>query len=249
MHVQFFGHQIQNPVLKVVVITGAAAFAVALVAVIAVILIPVLGAVLTGVILILAVVLLLLVVFVPLVSFLGVILSPGKRGSGIERTEERPLESFNSVKISGSASAVVVMGDEPSVTVSTDENLLEFVETRVRNGVLHTGFSKRVSAVSPLRLSISAVELRELAVSGAAKVKASGESEELRVRVSGAGRVDASELIARRVTVGVSGAGRVDVHAEDELSVKISGAGRVSCSGSPEKVHRRISGAGKVTVL
>ncbi len=80
-------------------------------------------------------------------------------------------------------------------------------------------------------------------------MKASGETDELRVKVSGAGRVDASELIARRVAVVVSGAGRVDVHAEEELSVRISGAGRVSCSGKPGKVHRHISGAGRVTIL
>ncbi len=223
MPVQFFGHEVENPILKTVITIGAAVFAAALLAVIAVILIPVLGAVLTGVLLVVAVILVLLIIFVPLISFLGVIFSSGRRGSGRERTEERSLESFHSVKVSGKVSAVVVIGDEPSITVSTDDNLLEFVRTEVRKGVLHVGFSRGVSASVPLRLSISAAELRELALGGAARVKASGETDELRVKVSGAGRVDASELIARRVAVVVSGAGRVDVHAEEELSVRISG--------------------------
>lgn len=156
MPVQFFGHEVENPILKTVITIGAAVFAAALLAVIAVILIPVLGAVLTGVLLVVAVILVLLIIFVPLISFLGVIFSSGRRGSGRERTEERSLESFHSVKVSGKVSAVVVIGDEPSITVSTDDNLLEFVRTEVRKGVLHVGFSRGGISLCPP----SAVHLR-----------------------------------------------------------------------------------------
>lgn len=269
MNIRFFNREVENPVLKVLIGIGAAVFAVALVAAILAILIPVLGAILTGVLLIVAVVLLLLLVFLPFIAFLGVIFSGGRKGSGTIRSETRTVEPFDSVKISGRAEVYVKCGEEQSVTVSTDDNLLDCVETEVSDGEFSVSFSKPVSHSSSFRVDLVLKELRRLRVfgaskvflenmqteqlslrvSGAAEVKGSGNVHTFKLRISGAGKASAGDLVSQVAEVRISGAGSARIHAEEKLSVKISGAGRVTCSGNPETVEKHISGAGRVELL
>jgi len=269
VEIRFFSREVENPVLRFLLALGAAVFAAALAGVVLVILLPLLGTILTGVLLVVAVVLALLVVFLPFIAFLGVVFSRGKKGSGVIQSETRELEPFTSLRISGAAEIRAVCGDQQSVMVSTDDNLLELVETSVKGGELAVGFSKPVTATSSLKVYITLKELKKLKTQGASKVfleeiktdelsiraggasriEASGTVNTLSLKISGAGKYNGAELYAEQANVTIKGAGNARIHAGEKLSVNISGAGRVVCSGNPGTVEKHISGAGTVVVL
>lgn len=266
MTVMFFGREIENPLLKILVAAGAAVFAAALAALVLLLVLPVLAAVLTGALLVVAVILVLLVVFLPFVAFLGVVFSRREKGSGNRKSETRVLEPFDSVRISGVASVAVSCGSEQEVIVSTDDNLLDNLETAVSGSELRISISrpafwkeapkiaislpllKALNASGACRAEISEVSSDELFIrgSGAAKISASGEAKTLKLRISGAGKIDCSDLKAVNAEVSIAGAGGVKVHALEELRAKVSGAGRVVYFGDPGKVERRVSGAGRI---
>jgi hypothetical protein len=52
-------------------------------------------------------------------------------GSGVEASEQRDVEAFREIELDGSADVTVTIGGPPSVTVTTDDNLLERVTAEV----------------------------------------------------------------------------------------------------------------------
>lgn len=234
-----------------------------------VVLVPILAGVLTGVLLILAVVFVLLLFIVPLAILFRGVFHRSVKGSGVKKTELRRPEPFSSLRVSGRVRARVLCGRPPEVSVTTDDNLLQYLDSGVKSEVLSVGFNRSVSSRSGVDLEISVQELEGLTisgaaevsisdvgtdelcvvVSGAAEVRASGKADTLRLRISGAGKIHALELAAEKASVRISGAGSVELRAERELNVRISGAGSVRCAGQPEKVRKQITGAGRVTLV
>lgn len=188
------------------------------------------------------------------------------RGSGLRVTEERPLEDFDRITISGPFRVMVRAGQDPRLVVRGDDNLLEHVEARVREGHLQVGTPRvSISSQRPLELEIGVRRLHAfqvtgsahfelegvdserltVAVSGSANGRATGRVEALTIQVSGSARLEFFELAAREVDLAVSGSGRVDLHAEERLDSSISGSAAVRYRGTPA-VMTRSSGSASV---
>lgn len=233
------------------------------------VLVPILAGVLTGVLLILAVVFVLLLFIVPLALLFRGVFHRSVQGSGVKETESRRPEPFSALRVSGKIRARVLCGCPQGVSVTTDDNLLQYLDTRVRNGELSVGFNRSVSSKTGVELEVSLPKLEGLAisgagevsisdaesdelcigVSGAAEVGVSGKADTLRLKISGAGKIHAAELAADKASVRITGAGSVELRAEKELNVRISGAGSVRCAGQPGKVEKHITGAGRVKLV
>lgn len=189
----------------------------------------------------------------------------GIPGSGIIKTESREIRSFDAIEFAGAATLMISIGDETSLTITGDDNLLEFVDTEVDNQVLKIAFSQSIAPSKSMQFVITTPDLDrlkiagackatvadlssdsfELAASGAVNVTCSGVTEAMKVAISGAGSVDGRQLVAKTANVNISGSGSVDLHAVDELTVKISGAGQVRYIGEP-KITKNISGMGSI---
>lgn len=115
----------------------------------------------------------------------------------------------------------------------------------------------RISAPNIDELEVSGAanvavnELKNAAISveasGASKIKLTGDTSKLTVDVSGATSVNADGLKAETVTAEASGACHVDVHATGTLKANASGASKITYSGSPANVEKSDSGVGKVS--
>jgi len=81
---------------------------------------------------------------------------------------------------------------------------------------------------------------------GGVLVDLSGVADELSVRLSGAGHVDAEELKADDVKVKIEGVGTASVNATEKLYTEIDGVGKVWYKGDPI-VTKDIEGLGSVT--
>ena len=53
------------------------------------------------------------------------------KGSGNVVTKERDVSGFDKVVVSGLGRVIVTQGDEESLTVETDDNLMQYIETLI----------------------------------------------------------------------------------------------------------------------
>ena len=193
----------------------------------------------------------------------------GVKGSGISATENRQVEDFSAISVSGVADVNVSVGGEKSVIVTIDDNLQELVKTEVANGRLSVytkgNYSTQlgmdiqitvptleevdVSGVGDLEVTGVAGPKMDVSLSGVGEVKMSGSVDELDVSVSGVGGAKLTELVAKNAKVSVSGVGGAQIHASESVNASASGVGGVKVYGNPTDVSKSVSGIGGIEIV
>ncbi len=87
----------------------------------------------------------------------------------------------------------------------------------------------------------------DLRVSGASAIRLRGQVDEQTISMSGAGDLEAYDLVSKYCRIDLSGIGSAEIYVENELEANISGIGSISYRGNPNKVHDNISGLGKIS--
>ncbi len=190
----------------------------------------------------------------------------GVKGSGNVSKDVRNAADFKGVDVGGVFQVEITAQKDFAVEIEADDNLLQYIRTDVRNGVLHIEADKKLRPSKPMRIRISAPAIDRLDVSGvanvtlndvrsdalhidssgASKIRVTGEATKFTVDVSGATKVDAEELKVENANVEASGASKVAVSVTGELRADASGASKVTYTGSPLNVDRTTSGASRV---
>ena len=188
------------------------------------------------------------------------------RGSGVREKQKREVASFTTIAMDGGAFDIDVVSQKPqSVEIEGDDNLLSLITTEVLNNVLHIKSKGNFSVNDPIKLRISVPNLEKLAIDGAGKIevsglkndkfeincdgastiKVAGETRQLNIDTSGAGKIDARKLRATKGEVEARGVARVDVNVIEQLDVTVSGPSHVTYEGDPV-VNKTIHGPGSV---
>jgi len=191
----------------------------------------------------------------------------GEKGSGKIVTQQRDLKGFTAVDVGGVFQVEIVAQKDFSFEIETDDNLLPLITTEVRNGVLSIEAEKKLTPTDQIKVRISAPDIDNLDVSGAAhltlngvknsvisveasgasKLKIAGETTKLTADISGASKLDAEDLKTSNAEVEASGASRIDVNVSEELSVDASGASKITYTGTPASLHKNTSGASHIS--
>ena len=191
-------------------------------------------------------------------------------GSGNVTSETRVLSDVRGVSLAAVGDVDVVIGDEESIVIEGEDNLIPLITTDVDDGVLTIGVADETSLdlnrpihfqVTVNRLELAEIsgagtlsiddpgsDRVELLVPGAGTISVSGAVDELTASISGTGNVEAARLAADDVVVDVSGAGTATVWAVNSLAVTLSGVGDVSYWGDPQ-VDQTITGVGNLRAL
>ncbi len=192
--------------------------------------------------------------------------STSTKGSGVAGSEVRDAREFKGVEVGGIFEVEITAGKDFYVQVEADDNLLQYVKTEVRGGILRIETTKRISSQTPLRILVSAPDIEmvdvsgvskvslkgisnpalHLETSGASKVSISGETAVFTVGVSGASKIDAEGLKTKDAKIKASGASHVSVAVSEKLFAKASGASKIGYVGNPASVEENTSGASKV---
>lgn len=190
---------------------------------------------------------------------------PGVRGNGHIKTEERSIVTFANVDASG-AFEIEWQNGPPAVRVTTDENLLPYIENNVSDNTLHLRTREHVWPTHGIKVVISsptrtggkirgAVKLVAKQLSGptfaleskgAAEVSLEGSIDRLLVDMTGASHLAADGLQTKTAEISTTGAGDAEVAVTDTLNVVITGAGKVTYSGNPPTIKKQITGAGSI---
>ena len=124
---------------------------------------------------------------------------------------------------------IITQGEEESLLVEADDNILPLIETDVFGDRLTIGFKWGYNFIptSNVRFYLTVADLN-------------------RITFSGAGKVDCDNLETNKLEFDLSGAGDIDFNINaDELVITSSGAGNLTLSGEVESQNVDISGVGR----
>ena len=189
----------------------------------------------------------------------------GVKGNGKIKTETRQVENFATLEADGAFQVNWTTG-APALTITTDENLMEYIRTSVSGEKLRIDWVKPLKGTRGIKVNIASQSLRGAELNGAVRLTASnvsgadffleangatrvtldGAVDGMVASMNGASRLDADKLQTRSSELSINGAGRADVTASEILKVAVSGAGKVTYEGNP-KIRKEINGAGRVS--
>lgn len=189
-------------------------------------------------------------------------------GSGVFRTEARPVAGFRSVALGVGARVELRQGDVEGLSITGDDNIVPLVETIVEDGTLRIrwkGNAKVTPSYKSLAIVVSAKNIDGLTIGGSGhihaaqlmssklrvtiggsgRMSAAGRTESLHVAVAGSGELSAARFESRRASIALQGSGQASVWAKETLDVTIAGSGDVTYRGTPQ-VNRTVLGSGTV---
>ena len=188
----------------------------------------------------------------------------GVRGNGDIKTDDRTISAFTEID-AGGAFEIEWQGGSPALHITTDENLLSYVESDVSGDTLHLRTHDHIWPTHGIKVVISSptrsaarirgavkLTLKQLSgpkfaleASGASHISLDGNIDELLADMTGASKLEASGLQTKAAEISTTGAGDAEIAVSEKLKVAITGAGKVSYSGNPT-VEKHITGAGSV---
>ncbi|MCP3977968.1 MAG: DUF2807 domain-containing protein [bacterium] len=151
-------------------------------------------------------------------------------GSGTIAAEDRTVSGFDSVLFAGEGSLEIEMGAVESLSITTDDNLLEYLQTDVRNGRLEIRTERGIDVMPSdgIEYSLTAIDLNE-------------------IRHTGVGEIEIDDLLMTPslslTLTGVGGLEATDLDV-DELEIDHTGVGGFTLSGTAEMQEITLSGVG-----
>lgn len=173
-------------------------------------------------------------------------------GNHDQRSEFRAATGFDQIASSGDFRVIVKPGEEYSVEVSAESNLLSFIETEVSGTTLKIRTRGIHSLVenTPVEIFITSPVLEGLSLSGGGMIKTGRFlSDDFKVALSGSGDIEA-EVNADHVKANVSGSGTILLTGDARDSeMVVSGSGKIKAY---DLLHKNcdavISGSGSMFV-
>jgi hypothetical protein len=188
------------------------------------------------------------------------------QGSGMIISSDRAVSDFSSIQINLGADLALSQGGSESMTIQADDNLMQYLETRVENGrlIVSTPSNTSITPSQPIRLSVrfttlteieilgssisaAALDLDALAIrfSGSGSTRLSGRADEQTIQIRGQATINNFDLASRQVSVDISGNGVIEVSAADTLNIVVAGMGILRYNGSPT-ITQNISGTADI---
>lgn len=174
----------------------------------------------------------------------------GVKGSGDMVTQNREVGQFDRVETAGSWDVTVVVGQEQSLKLTFDDNIIDLIRTEVDDGTLEIYSEESFSTKRRSRVEITVPTLREVRSSGSGDISVDRlEAERFDFDLSGSGDFVLSGKVGE-MTVRLKGSGDGTLRGEAEiLDVKISGSGDIDAADMKAKeAFVRVSGSGNVNV-
>lgn len=153
----------------------------------------------------------------------------GVEGDGNVVKESREVEGFTALQAGSAFEVFLLQGEEESLTIEADQNLMQYIVTEVKNKQLKVYATESIRKAEKLNVYISFRSLEAISVSGAADLQ-------------GVPGMHFGELLLEG-----SGASRMLLDMEaSSLRANISGASTLEISGKAAQAGFDISGASKL---
>jgi len=175
---------------------------------------------------------LLLTAFVIVAVLMSSCGEPCIEGNGTIRDEDRVVDNFSSVILSGDCDVFIEQSNTTSVNVEADENLLSYILTENRNSgtlEIRNANNRCLRSSSRIKVTIKTPDI-------------------ISVTNAGSGYVGCDYVYNNRFSVTLSGSGEIDCNKMDtqDLKVTLSGSGKITLRGKTITSDMLISGSGSI---
>jgi hypothetical protein len=191
------------------------------------------------------------------------------KGDGNQTSTTRNISDFDKIGVSGTFDVELIKGNEGSVTINGDANLMEYIVTEVKKGKLHIKTEKgfQIKPTKKVKISVTFESLNAVALAGSSNIHSSDliKSNELKLSMAGSGDIDL-KVDTGELKSSIAGSGNINLSGtSDDFSASIAGSGSVkgydlkatkasaSIAGSGnvevnaiEEIHASIAGSGNV---
>lgn len=173
-------------------------------------------------------------------------------GNGDVQTEQRDATAFTAIANEASFDVKYIQGDDYSITVEAESNILPYIETKVRSGALEIGIIRGTHCLNYTRhpvITVTAPVISEIVNSGSGDFVAGPLSgDDVRIVNSGSGDITTETIAGDEVSIIMSGSGDVitDDIAATSFKATLSGSGDLTASGEAVTGRYVVSGSGNV---
>lgn len=158
------------------------------------------------------------------------------RGSGNVISDDRSVSGFDKVDKGGSGNMIIEQGDEEALRVVAEDNLMEYIETRVRDRTLEIRISEDVdmAPTEEIRYYLTVKSLEAISVSGLGDVMVPAlETERLSADINSYGGLMIENLNTEWLFVDINSFGSMEIGnlSTEQLSVDMSSMGNLVING------------------
>ena len=172
------------------------------------------------------------------------------RGSGHMGEEIRDISGVSGVKLATLGKLYIELGQEEKLVIKAEDNLLEYLETDVRNGVLIIDTRKNINIRPRKKVSyyLTVKELESIKISSSGDIEAPDlKTNRLKFSVSSSGDLRTGNLDVKSLDVSISSSGDIFIPRlqANIIDVNITSSGDLDIDrGSVEKQDVSISSSG-----
>jgi hypothetical protein len=153
------------------------------------------------------------------------------RGNGIAGEETRTISGFTGVVSEGEFDVFIVPDSDFAVKLEADENLIQYIRTRVSGNtlILDQGTRKCLRSDNPIRITVYMPGIEYLNLTGSGMITGDNiESDELTVHLTGSGLIDLRGLKTGLLDALITGSGEMIFWGETvDSDLDITGSGQV----------------------
>ena len=210
-----------------------------------------------------------IIVIVTGLSSYAVVSNYGEPGSGVSQTETRSVEPFTKIAFIEFGTINISTGTTQSVSITTDDNLMDLIETTVEDGELTIRPEKPINPKSGYVVNVVVPDLEAIQLAGAAKLNlddiqadtlqielagacgayGSGSVDELEMLLAGACRARLRDLTVATAQVEIAGTGSAVVNATESIDAMAAGFASITCHGNPTDVKREAKGISRIEIV
>lgn len=173
-------------------------------------------------------------------------------GSGNVINQSQNVSGFNQVALSGIGTLIITQGNQESLTIEAEDNLMPYIKTSVNNNKLNINIERGMPVpTKPILFHLTVKDLNTIETSGSGKIQSDNlKANSLAININGAGEGNLTNLNVNTLKILISGAGRLFMSGNaNNQDVSISGAGEYNANNLASKSATiTISGAGRGTV-
>jgi hypothetical protein len=175
-----------------------------------------------------------------------------EQGSGNVVTETRQVSNFERLSLSGLGDVVLTQGNEESLQIEAEDNVIANIKSEVRNGTLYITYERKsLLPTKPIKFFLAMREVRGLETLGVSNLRSDQiKTDRLNITISGTGSINILNLEADQVTTNISGAGNFEAEGQvRDQKVTLSGAGNYDGEDLLSKSGDvTITGLGRVSI-
>lgn len=175
------------------------------------------------------------------------------RGSGNVIEESRAVSGVTGVELATIGNLTIELGESESLRIEAEDNLMEHLETEVRNGNLQIKTRNNINLrnTRPVNYYLTVKSLEAIRISSIGDIQAPDlEADRFSITISSTGNLDMGNLDAEALAVKISSTGDVTMGVlnADTLEVDISSTGNLDIAdGQVNMQNISISSSGKYT--